>query len=82
MGERTNTHTAPRHSATFQIRFHGNPDWDHIACCSICSVPTCVVFVFFITSSHLKIESKASHGGIVSRNDTLALKMLLLIAHS
>lgn len=32
------------------IRFHGNGDWDHIACPSICLVPTLVLFVISITS--------------------------------
>ena len=43
---RTHTHGAQALSHIL-IRFHGNPDWDHIACPSICSVLTCVVFVFF-----------------------------------
>ena len=44
----THTHTHGAQALShILIRFHGNPDWDHIACPSICSVLTCVVFVFF-----------------------------------
>lgn len=43
----TNTDEALGH---ILMRFHGNLDWDHVACPSICLVPTSVAFVIFFTT--------------------------------
>ena len=47
----------------FQIRFHGNPYWDHVKCPSICQVPTYVVFVVFLRQLATENRNRVQHSG-------------------